>query len=240
MDRHLNVHFTKGKKMTIKKLFPTYVFEWDFLGEDSNELMTPEYFRLLREEMDAMRRRDPVGRSVSNAYTGWQSNDRVDDNPIFQKCIRQIKKKVREEIAPTLGMKNTTVNFHNAWANINDNMAWNKPHLHNGCMYSGAFYIQGDGDEGHFVAVDTDYKFVGNVPRSQTAVRESYSVAPKTGFLIMFPSGLMHMVEPNPTQKDRYSISFNLDFDGDRNEENHNYSLSYKIKDEHGNLAINE
>ena len=42
-------------------------------------------------------------------------------------------------------------------------------------------------------------------------IRESVSVQPRTGDLFLFPSGLMHMVEPNITDKDRYSISFNCE-----------------------------
>ena len=34
---------------------------------------------------------------------------------------------------------------------------------HNGCFYSGVIYIHADGDEGHFRAIDTDFKIVGNL-----------------------------------------------------------------------------
>jgi len=225
----------------IKLMFPAYVFEWDFLGDQQTELMSPEYFELMKNEMDAMRRRDPEGRKISNAYSGWQSNDGVDTNPIFQKMMRQIKIKVRDEIGPVLGMKDVRVDLHNAWANINDHTSWNKPHLHNGCMFSGALYIHADGDEGDFIAIDTDYKFAGNIPREQCVIQEHESFQPRTGRLIMFPSALMHMVEPNPTHKDRYSISFNCDFDGASNhEENHNRNIYFEMADEHGNLRIKD
>ena len=225
----------------IKQMFPAYVFEWDFLGEHRTELMSPEYFELMRNEMDAMRKRDPVGRKVSNAYSGWQSNDGVDNNPIFQKMMRQIKIKIRDEIGPVLGLKNVVPNMHNAWANINDHTSWNKPHLHNGCMYSGAFYIHAEGDEGDFIAIDTNYKFAGNVPRNQCVILETESFKPRTGRLIMFPSGLMHMVEPNLTQKDRYSVSFNCEFDGEMNEDfNQNRNIYFDMADEHGNLRIKD
>ena len=97
----------------------------------------------------------------------------------------------------------------NAWANINDNTAWNAPHLHNGCWYSGVFYIKADGDEGNFMAIDTDCKVVSDFPYSPRDA-QNWKLAPRTGHLFLFPSALMHMVEPNLTQKDRYSISFNM------------------------------
>ena len=37
------------------------------------------------------------------------------------------------------------------------------PHLHNGCFYSGVFYIRADGDEGNIRYIDTHFKVVGNI-----------------------------------------------------------------------------
>lgn len=56
--------------------------------------------------------------------------------------------------------------------------------------------------------INTDAKVVADHPSLQRH-QESIQYQPKTGRLILFPSGAMHMVEPNPTDKDRYSISFN-------------------------------
>ena len=39
---------------------------------------------------------------------------------------------------------------------------------------------------------------------------ESWTHEPRSGVLLLFPSALMHMVEPNMTDKARYSISFNF------------------------------
>ena len=39
--------------------------------------------------------------------------------------------------------------------------------------------------------------------------RDAHYVAPVSGSLLLFPSGLLHMVQPNETNKDRYSIAFN-------------------------------
>ena len=47
---------------------------------------------------------------------------------------------------------------------------------------------------------------------SLTLARTDFRIRPKTGSLILFPSGAMHMVEPNFTDKRRYSISFNVDW----------------------------
>ena len=165
---------------------------------------------MLRDEMDAMRRRDPIGRQLSNQYTGWQSNDAVENNPVFQKCMNRIITMFNEEVLAFHGLNpsQAKLTISNSWANINDKGAWNAPHLHNGCWYSGVLYIHADGDEGRLTMIDTHEKVVADFPQSPR-MNTSFPFEPRTGELVLFPSGAMHMVEPNPTDKERYSISFN-------------------------------
>lgn len=211
--------------MAIRLCFPAITVEKSYLNkkpngypghpeQDFRKGMTSEYFAMCKKEIDAMRKRDPKGRTRSNQGHGWQSNDGIDDNPIFIKLMREIRRVVANELMPYLGAEPGTAEcvMHNSWANINYTYGWNAPHLHNGCFYSGVCYIHADGDEGNIRYLDTHAKVVGdcpNVPR----MRESVAHQPKSGDLFLFPSGLMHMVEPNTTQKDRYSISFNLEVD---------------------------
>ena len=100
----------------------------------------------------------------------------------------------------------------NVWANINDRGAWNKPHGHNGCWWSGALYIHAEGDEGDFVAINTDPKVLSDLPHA-SRFKESHCVRPTSGTLLCFPSGLIHMVEPNVTDRERYSVAFNMNTD---------------------------
>ena len=59
--------------MAVRLLFPTFLFHRNFHQENLGERgYSEEYSIMLRDEMDAMRRRDPVGRQLSNQYTGWQ------------------------------------------------------------------------------------------------------------------------------------------------------------------------
>ncbi len=221
----------------IRLVFPAYVLIKQYLTKDKNSEITPDYMVALKNEIDAMRRRDPTGRNISNR-NGWQSVDGIDTNPVFIRAMRQIKREFRDELVPFLGIEKNSANveLHNSWANINYPGAWNAPHLHNGCFYSGVFFIHADGDEGDFRAIDTDHKIVSNFPASQQRIWESMPIAPKTGDLYLFPSGLMHMVEPNLTDKDRYSISFNFDVSGGVPRENiKNPDLDFEI-DENGDM----
>ena len=208
--------------MSVRLLFPTYFFSRNMLDPnlDENQGYDLEYNNMLVEEVKAMRKRDPIGRFVSNApsaekqyISGWQSKDGCETSPIFQKCMNRISKFFQDEVLPFHGIHNSDgmkLKPSNSWANVNEKGSWNRPHLHNGCWYSGVLYLQADGDEGNFEAIDKDCKVVSNFPHHQR-VRTNFTLQPKTGDIHLFPSGLMHMVEPNHTDKERYSISFNME-----------------------------
>tara|TARA_B100001939_G_scaffold90570_2_gene77600 strand:+ start:3882 stop:4556 length:675 start_codon:yes stop_codon:yes gene_type:complete len=218
----------------IKLMFPAFVCVKEFLDKDSEQYpnMTREYFKILKDEMDNMRKLDPTGRNVSNSG-GWQSNDGIESNPIFVKAYRTIKRVVANELVPALGLEKNSFNvtMHNSWGNMNFNGNFNKPHLHNGCFYSGVMYIRADGDEGNLVFVDTNHKVAGVFPPNPI-MKESEIYSPRTGDLYLFPSGLMHMVEPNLTNKTRYSISFNLEVNGGKRRETiQNEHLEYEVND---------
>jgi len=200
--------------MAVRLLFPTFVFHRNLLDPNIPEDrgIKREYLNLLKNTIDEMRKNDPRGRQISNAYTGWQSNDGCESNPAFRKLMNRIQDTFYDEVWPFHGLdyKQTKMKVGNSWANINDHLAWNRPHLHNGCWYSGVFYIKADGDEGNIEFIDTNVKVVSDFPAS-SRTRSMESFTPTEGELILFPSGLMHMVEPNITKKDRYSISFNIE-----------------------------
>ena len=201
--------------MSVKLLFPTPLFFRDLLNPELHprQSVDSDYMLELKETMDDMRKKDPVGRKVSNQYTGWQSNDGIDSHPTFVKLFNRINRLFEEEVIPYYGGgRNFIQRMGNSWGNINDTHAWNAPHLHNGCWYSGVFYIHADGDEGDIQFIDSNPKYVNDMPFYNDRSRTDFRVRPKTGMLILFPSGAMHMVEPNFTDKRRYSISFNVDW----------------------------
>ena len=114
--------------MAVRLVFPTFVFHRNFTQEGlpEDKGFSNQYCLMLRDEMDAMRRRDPIGRQLSNQYTGWQSNDGCESNPTFQKCMNRIHQFFQDEVLPFHGLDPTNVNItvSNSWANINDKGAW--------------------------------------------------------------------------------------------------------------------
>lgn len=197
--------------MAVRLMFPTYIFHRNMLNAGENRGFAKDYLVLLQTEIDSMRRNDPKGRQISNQYTGWQSNDGCESSPIFQKLMNEIINTFNDEVLPFNGLNPHTakVSIGNSWANINDKGAWNMPHSHAGCWYSGVFYIKADGDEGDLVMIDNSEKVLSEFPPSQRT-NNNWKFTPTSGELVLFPSGATHMVEPNQTDKERYSISFNI------------------------------
>ena len=59
-----------------------------------------EQLHAMQKECYTMRKNDPIGRSRSNNGSGWQSNDGVNERPIFQSMINGIEKVFNKEVFP--------------------------------------------------------------------------------------------------------------------------------------------
>jgi uncharacterized protein (TIGR02466 family) len=200
--------------MPVEALFPSFIFYRNFLDKklSKHQGLTQEQIDMCVKSIDEMRRNDPHGRAVSNRG-GWQSNDGCESEPTFVPVMKRIVRFMQDEILPFHGFVNNEITpiVGNSWANVNQNGTYNAPHLHNGCWYSGVFYLKAEGDEGDIVFMDKDPKFVSNFPSGFHCETDRPN-NPRTGEIILFPSGLMHMVEPNYSDRERYSISFNIDY----------------------------
>ena len=101
------------------------------------------------------------------------------------------------------------------WANINPPGGMNRAHQHPNSLWSGVYYIKAPKNSGDLKIDD---------PRSSAAMcrpqqkegekparlfRETH-YEPIAGRCIMFPSWLMHCVDPNNSDDIRISVSFNF------------------------------
>ena len=119
------------------------------------------------------------------------------------------------------------------WLNVNQKGDFNPPHIHPGHHYSGCYYVNFPEDSGHIHFLDPrpqhriaspDLPNRPDPPDSNTeesgnpyAVTNSYDSSVftykiKEGKIIIFPSWLMHYVDPNPNDSTRVSIAFNAKY----------------------------
>ena len=143
----------------------------------------------------------------------WHSPTNMNELPQFKKlvsmlyaCQKTIYEQEHLDSEPVLG---------NMWANINPPGGMNRAHQHPNSLWSGVYYIKAPKNSGRLKIDD---------PRSSAAMsrqrqkegkkptrlfRETH-YSPIAGRCIMFPSWLMHCVDPNESDGIRISVSFNF------------------------------
>jgi len=100
------------------------------------------------------------------------------------------------------------------WSIINPTNSSNSRHIHSNNYISAAYYIKAPINSGDIVFYD---------PRSANVIRSpiidsqnklnstTFSVSPKEGLLVLFPSFLHHSVNTNKSKEERVVVSFNID-----------------------------
>lgn len=105
------------------------------------------------------------------------------------------------------------------WYNVNQKYNYNLNHSHVNCILSGVFYVDVPENCGDLVFTrnDSETSMLGFAALKDTQKNifspdfsVNYSVTPKTGQLIIFPSHLKHHVEQNLSDKERISLSFDI------------------------------
>ena len=144
---------------------------------------------------------------------GWHSTTNMHELPQFKKlvdmlyaCQKTIYEQEHYESEPFLG---------NMWANINPPGGMNRAHQHPNSLWSGVYYIKAPKNSG-YLKVDDPRSSAAMVrpkqkegPLPARLYRETH-YEPIAGRCIMFPSWLMHSVDPNQSNDIRISVSFNF------------------------------
>lgn len=179
-----------GKKYT---LFSTDLYE-KICGMDLD--------RLAKVCEDHQRTNPTV--KVSNRGGGYQSTEFRD--PEFIGMIMECWPRNIDIPEPSVMVQ--------AWLNINGFGAWNALHNHldTNALLSGVFYVKVPPDSGNIFFYDPRYlSSVGTHYRYYYPEDGGYfEITPKPNMLLFFTPSLFHMVGPNLTQDQRYSIAFNI------------------------------
>ena len=117
----------------------------------------------------------------------------------------------------TVMMQNTQKkNAHtnqSMWSIINTKNASNSRHIHSNNCISAAYYVKAPKHCGDIVFHDPRSAAVYSYPKVSKINKLNsnfYSIQPREGLLVMFPSFLHHSVDTNKSDKERIVISFNL------------------------------
>jgi uncharacterized protein (TIGR02466 family) len=100
-----------------------------------------------------------------------------------------------------------------SWVNISSPGAFQESHIHaadlDATMFSGVLYIDVLPNSGDIVFHNPLSSYLSILPISNKFT-DSYSISPKNKEIIMFPSNIIHRVNPNRSNQDRISVSWNI------------------------------
>lgn len=184
--------------LTAEQWFPSVIWSGLLSGVDNKALETFAYDR---------KNLDP-GVTISN-YVGWQSGPILQgDNEHFDQLVSVISEQMNNCAAQA---DLPEVEIQNIWININCPGAYNHLHNHAGGLLSGVYYVKSVPEQGNifFERGDNAEYFLPPIekPNYFTSTATTYKAV--TDAVYIFPSWLKHSVQPNLTQEDRISISFN-------------------------------
>jgi uncharacterized protein (TIGR02466 family) len=157
---------------------------------------------------------------IKSNYGGWRSGDdlwRWSDNAVGY--LRNRVMSTFKSFLSRTGSYQVSKNFKFetfAWANVNENGAYNAPHIHSGYQFSGVYYVTAPKLSKECHPFNGQISFEDPRPGAAMAPLEGFNwgkhtnVLPKESMLVLFPSWLMHHVHPYYGEEPRISIPFNI------------------------------
>ena len=187
--------------MIKEQFFPTNIYGKDVKLDN----------RLFEKEIIEWSKRDSGVKKTN--MNGWHSKTEMHLKSEYQQLVQELYK-MQEEIyqeewldrQPKLG---------NMWANINYSGGYNRPHVHPNCLFSGVYYIKTPPNCGRLVCQDPRPGIQTCMPNRKKGQPPKHlwrevNLQPQENRAIMFNSWLWHTVEPNKSNEDRISVSFNF------------------------------
>ena len=183
--------------------FPTPIYILDIKNKNLNIELERDIIKWMNEDNGIIR----------TNVKGWHSTTNMHEKQEFKKLVNalyeaQNKIYIEEHLdsEPFLG---------NMWANVNPPGGMNRAHQHPNSLWSGVYYVKAPENSGD-LKIDDPRNCASMIrPRQKEGklpsrlYRETH-YKPVTGRCIMFPSWLMHCVDPNESNDIRISVSFNF------------------------------
>lgn len=150
---------------------------------------------------------------------GYYSTDKYilqkpECRPLYESIMYRLKLFTHDflHITPDIEFEMT-----NSWVVKHDKGDWGQAHIHTNCLLSGVVYLQTDDKSGKIVfrketnypnlfptGVDVDFT-TWNVFNARM-----WSFQPHDNEMFLFPSTLLHSVDKNESDLERYSVAFNF------------------------------
>ncbi len=185
--------------------FPTLIYAEDF------KLNTDE---LAQNIINWSKENEGVQKTNVN---GWHSETEMHKKPEYKPLVDELFKMVHQVFNEEFLDKQAVLG--NMWANINYQGGYNKPHVHPNALFSGVYYVKTPPNCGRLICQDPRPGIQTCMPTRKKVEIPKYlwrdvHLQPQENRAIIFPAWLWHSVEPNQSNENRISISFNFIQDG--------------------------
>jgi uncharacterized protein (TIGR02466 family) len=183
-----------------RSIFPTDLYFVDIYDQKENESYKKELIRLAQTEPGNIR-------SNRNA---WQSDITLWQNEIFKPLLEK-SSFIAQSIISDISTSKPEFVIRSMWGNINPKGGYNFTHVHPTGWLSAVYYVAlPEGCPGITFEDPRPAKMMDF--QNSCLVDDLYfNHEPQVGQLVLFPSWLPHFVNPNPTDENRISISFNVE-----------------------------
>ena len=185
--------------------FPTILYAKDF-QLDLNQ-MTQNIIKWSEEDKGITKTNVDGWHSETNMHT------KIEYKPLVDELFKMVYEVFNEE------WLDGRVKIGNMWANINPPGGYNKPHVHPNSLFSGVYYVKTPPNSGQLVCSDPRPGIQTCMPNRKKGDPPKHlwrdrHLQPKENRAIVFPAWLWHSVQPNKSNENRISVSFNFLQDG--------------------------
>mgnify|MGYP001185386400 FL=1 len=194
------------------------------MGEVLGLFSTPLY--KARVEIDPNINKDFLDTIPYRSYSdksGWSSKDgKILLNKNF-KCLKEkIDKHVENFLYQVLKIAQGRPKHTQSWINKHGPKGFSSKHYHSNSFISGGLYLECPPNCGGIVFQQSHNHLSWCANTIRPAISEltmwnadSWAFEVQKGDLLLFPSHLLHRVEDNMSDKDRYMIAFNYFLEGE-------------------------
>ena len=128
----------------------------------------------------------------------------------YENLTKEIKEAVDETLEEILMLENVDYKIFTSWLTKTAPRDFSDSHRHSNSWLSGVYYPKGDPGFGIKFHNDTKTQFF--TPPKQYNIYNSteWTIYPEDNYLILFFSQLRHEIIRNESDKDRYSLAFNI------------------------------
>jgi uncharacterized protein (TIGR02466 family) len=189
--------------------FPTSIWYFEV---DDHERLNAEMLSVIATERD----RDAQGVTDRSSVLGWHSATNFHQREEFKEIIDHVLRNAREVAEfGRWDFRRGDLAILNCWAIVNGKFASNAYHNHPNSLLSGAYYLQTNKESGAIVFRDPREGALMLPPPITEFTPWTFQTIryqPSPGRMLIFPSWLYHTVEPNLSDQERVSLSFNIGY----------------------------